>query len=97
MKRCWRSSVIIVSSCFAVTAALPDGEENTTKLTVFLTDFHLGLNSGYFGMLVAEMIQIRVPPKHVEIFAPVKMVCTRPSTADGHVRAVNKISRRRNP
>ena len=50
-----------------------------------LTFLHLGLNPGHFGMLVAALFefrfQFRVPIK-IGLFGRVKMVCTRPSTAD---------------
>ena len=73
--------VITMSICSAVTvAALPDGEENPTELAVFHTDFHFGQSSGKLGILVAELLRIRVPLK-IATSPPVKMVCTRPSTA----------------
>ena len=67
--------------CSAVTVALPDGEENPTELAVFHTDFHFGPSSGNLGILVAELLRIRVPLK-TATYPPVKMVCTRPSTVD---------------
>ena len=77
--------VTILCSCSTATAALHEAEENTTDLTVFYTDFHFRLNSGYFGLVAAElfqMLQIRVPIKTPVSFVVVNMVRTRPSTAD---------------
>ena len=75
--------------CSAATVTLfEEAEENATELTVFHTDFCFGLNSGYSGILVVEMSRIRVPPK-IEPYVLVKMVSTRPSTAD--IQAIQQI------
>ena len=85
------TALIIMGICSAGTIALPDAEENTAGLAVSHTHFHFGLASGYLGMLVDETFQIRVPIK-VELVAPVKLVCTRPSTAD--IQAIKQTWRR---
>ena len=78
----FRNVIIMCVSSAATSFALPDGEENTAEGTVFHTDFHFELISGYCGTIEAEMFQIRVPIKVASFFPLVMMVCTRPSTAD---------------
>ena len=61
--------VINLCICAAATVDLREAEEKTTELAVF----HLGLYSGYFGMVVAALFQFRVPKK-LGCIARVKMV-----------------------